>query len=166
MPKSQEGRVICASKPNFESALIFSRELLTPTTMNTNAVHSYFSRLIQGARSEDVNQLESLFQFILPDEILATIQPFISAVRSVNLLLLTNQKPLEQIIQIADTAQDKVRNFKNTRGEPLDTQWTTLGASYLQFLRGYTPNDGNIQLENFSKFFVYVFGVVNSGLMS
>jgi hypothetical protein len=73
-----------SGKAIYDLTLIFTRGLLTTTTMNTDAVHSYFSRLIQGARSEDVNQLESLFQFILPDEILATIQPFISAVRSVH----------------------------------------------------------------------------------
>jgi hypothetical protein len=33
--------------------------------------------------------------------------------------------------------------------------WCTLGGQYLQYLHAYDPNDGQIQLENFSKFFSY-----------
>jgi len=54
---------------------------------------------------------------------------------------------------IADKAAQKIENFKDFQGGDLDTQWCILGGHYLQYLHAYNPLDGNLQLENLTKFF-------------
>ena len=54
-----------------------------------------------------------------------------------------------------ERASQRIGNFKDFNGGELDAQWCVLGGLYLQYLYSYTPNDGTVQLENFSKFFTY-----------
>lgn len=60
------------------------------------------------------------------------------------------------LTEYAEKASEKLSNFKDFQGQPLDTQWCVPGGLYLQYLHSYNPEDGTIQLDNFSKFFTSV----------